>query len=141
MSEEAPEILHGIVDVPQPEVAMLLESGYLYLEMGKLKEAEDIFVGVCSLLPNSDVPRVALGNLHFSQGRFQRALKFHQEGLKVRPDSALAKAHIGECLLFLRKTDNAIEALNEAMNMAPESATANFAKALIEAHEAGSIPR
>lgn len=137
----ADEILHGLIDVPQGEVALLLETGYLYMEMGRPKEAEDVFVGVNALLPESDVPLVALGSLHFSQGRYQRALKFHQDALKLRPKSALAQAHIGEALLFLKKTDEGLAALHKAIEMSDDedSHPATFAKALLQAHAAGEL--
>jgi tetratricopeptide (TPR) repeat protein len=139
MSDADIELLTGLVDVPKDEARVLLESGYLLMEMGKMKEAEEVFSGVCALLPQSDVARVALGNLHFSQGRVPRALKFHQEALKLRPDSALAQAHIGECLLISGKFDKGIEALNKAKEMAPDSAEAFFAQAVLDAHEAGEL--
>lgn len=135
----ADEILHGLIDVPQGEVALLLETGYLYIEMGRPKEAEEVFSGVAALLPESDVPLVALGNLHFAQGRFQRALKFHQDALKLRPDSAVAQAHVGEALLFLKKIDEGKAALSKAIDMDPEGQPATFAKALLEALEAGEL--
>lgn len=135
----ADEILHGLIDVPQSEVALLLETGYLYIEMGRPKEAEEVFSGVAALLPESDVPLVALGNLHFAQGRFQRALKFHQDALKLRPDSAVAQAHAGEALLFLKKVDEGKAALNKAIEMDPDGQPATFAKALLEALEAGEL--
>lgn len=135
----ADEILHGLIDVPQGEVALLLETGYLYMEMGRPKEAEEVFAGVAALLPESDVPLVALGNFHFAQGRFQRALKFHQDALKLRPESAVAQAHVGEALLFLKKTDEGKAALNKAIEMDPDGQPATFAKALLEALEAGEL--
>lgn len=134
------EILHGLVDVPREEVALLLEAGYLYMEMGRPKEAEEIFAGVAALLPESDVPRVALGNLQFSQGRFQRALKHHQEALKLRPESAIAQAHVGEALLFLKRTEEGIAALNKAIEMEPDGPAAAFARALLDAHKEGALP-
>lgn len=133
------EILKGLVDVPQPEAALLLEAGYLYMEMGKHKDAADVFEGVAALLPHSDVPHVALGNCEFAQGRFQRALKHHQEALKLQPKSALAQAHIGEALLFLKKTDDGVKALKQAIAMEPNGMPATFAQALLTAHEAGEL--
>jgi tetratricopeptide (TPR) repeat protein len=133
------DVIHGLIDVPKSEVQILLEAGYLYMEMGLFKESEDVFTGVSSLLPDSDVPRVALGNLFFAQGKFQRALKFHQEALKSRPDSAMAQAHIGESLLFLKKLDEAKKALKKAIDMEPGGPAAAFAKALLEAHDAGDL--
>ncbi len=139
MTDDNVEILKALVDVPQPEVALVLETGYLYMEMGMLKEAEDVFAGVAALLPDSDVPRVALGNLFFSQGKYQRALKFHQEALKARPESQLAKAHVGEAQFFLKKADQAKKTLEDAIKMDPNSPAAAFAQALLEAHDAGEL--
>jgi tetratricopeptide (TPR) repeat protein len=138
MADEG-EVLQGLIEVPQAEASLLLETGYLYMEMGRAEEAEEVFEGVASLLPESDVPRVCLGNLHFSQGRFQRALKFHQEALKLRPESALAQAHVGEALLFLKRVDDGVAALKKAIEMEPEGPPAQFAKALLESHEAGEL--
>lgn len=138
MTEDT-EILSGLVDVPQDEVGLLLEAGYLYLELGRHKEAEEVFTGVSALLPHSDVPRIALGNLQFAQGRFQRALKFHQEALKLRPDSATAQAHIGEALLFLKKEKEGLAAIQKAIEMDPEGPSAAFAQALVAAYEDGAL--
>ena len=135
------EMLKGLIDVPQTEAALLLEAGYLYMEMGKPREAEEVFAGVASLLPHSEVPHVALGNLEFSQGHFQRALKHHQDALKLRPDSALAQAHIGEALLWLKKVDDGVKALQAAIGLEPESAPAAFAQALLDAHVQGAFGR
>ena len=133
------EILNALVEVPADEVKILLEAGYLLMEMGKFKEAEEVFDGVCAMLPQSDVAKVALGNLHFSQGRIPRALKFHQEALKLQPDSALAFAHVGECLLMTGKSEQGLTALNQAKKLDPDSPVAAFAEALLEAHEAGEL--
>ena len=138
---EPVEMLKGLVDVPQPEAALLLEAGYLYMEMGKPKDAEEVFAGVAALLPKSDVPLVALGNLEFSQGRFQRALTHHTAALKVKPSSALAQAHVGEALLWLKRVDEGVKALNKAVQMEPDGMPAKFAKALLEAHAAGELNR
>jgi len=46
-------MVHGIIDAPQKDVVLLLEAGYLYMELGKNKEAEEVFTGVAALLPKS----------------------------------------------------------------------------------------
>ena len=134
-----PETIEGLVSVPQKEAVLLLEAGYLLLEMKRPKEAEAVFQGVCALLPQSDVPRVALGNVLFSQGHFARALKSHEEALKVKPDSALAQAHVGESLIFLKKKDQAKVALEKAVALDPNSDPARFAQALLAALADGSL--
>ena len=137
MSE--PIVVEGIIPVPQTEIALLLECGYLYMEMQKFKEAEEVFQGVAALVPHSEVPLICLGNLHFSQGRFERALKFHKDALQRRPDSALAQAHVGEALLFSKKRAEAKTALEKAIAMEPEGDAAAFAKSLLDAAAAGVI--
>lgn len=130
-------IVKGIVDVPQSEIALLLEAGYLFMELGKWKEAQDVFSGVAALIPHSEVPHVALGNMFFAQGKFQQALKSHRDALKTAPGSALAQAHIGEALIFLKKFDEGLQALNKAIQMEPEGLAADFARSLLEAHDVG----
>ncbi|MBK6688578.1 MAG: tetratricopeptide repeat protein [Deltaproteobacteria bacterium] len=129
----------GLIDVPQTEIALLLESGYLYLEMQKHKEAEEIFAGVAALVPHSEVPLICLGNLHFSQGRYDRALKFHKDALVRNPKSALAQAHTGEALLFMQKRPEAKKALEKALELEPDGAAAEFAKAMLDGMAAGVV--
>lgn len=126
-------MVQGLIEVPQTEIALLLESGYLYLEMQRTKEAEEIFAGVAALVPHSDVPLICLGNLYFSQGRYDRALKFQRDALRRNPESALAKAHEGEALLFMNKPDEAKKALDRAIEMDPDSDAAQFATSLLDA--------
>jgi tetratricopeptide (TPR) repeat protein len=87
------------------------------------------------------VPLVALGNLEFAQGHHQRALKFHQDALKVQPESALAHAHIGEALLWLKKTDEGIKSLRRAIELEPDGLPAKFAQALLDAQADGALVR
>lgn len=133
------EILNGLIDVPQPQAALMLEAGYFYMEMNKFKEAEDIFTGVAALLPVSEVPHICLGNLYFAQGKFQRALKSHEEALKLNPESLSAQTHIGEALLFLGKTEDGIAKLQGVINSSSGDPSEDFAKALLDAHEAGEL--
>jgi len=133
------DTIEGIVEVPKSEASLLLEAGYLLMELGKHKEAEEVFTGVSALLPKSDVALVALGNFYFAQGKTQRALKFHKEALKVRPGSPLAMAHIGESLLFLKKKEEGIKILNECLSADPEGMQSEFARSLLEAAEAGEL--
>jgi tetratricopeptide (TPR) repeat protein len=131
----------GLVEIPQQEVALILEAGYLLMELGKWKEAQDVFSGAAALVPHSDVPHMALGNLYFAQGKFQQALKCHKEALAVVPESALARAHVGEALLFMKKYDEGKVELEKAISHDPQGMAAEFARALLDAHEAGCFDR
>jgi tetratricopeptide (TPR) repeat protein len=135
------EVIKGLIDVPQAEAALLLEAGHLLMEMGRHKEAEEVFLGVSALLPHSDVPHVSLGNLAFAQGQHAKALKHHQEAARLQPTAALAHAHIGECLLWLKKHSDGVASLNKAISLEPDSPAAKMAAALLEAHQDGSLSR
>ena len=128
-------IIKGIIQIPQSEAVLLLEAGNLLGQMGKFKEASDIFTGVASLIPHSDVPCVLLGNLYFSQNKLSQALKEHHRALERNPESSLAQAHIGEILLFQKKFDEGIAALNKAVEMDPKGLPAEFARGLLKAQK------
>lgn len=132
-------MVDGLVPVPQGEVALLLEAGYLFMEMRKFKEADEIFTGVAALVPHSEVPLICLGNLAFSQGRYDRALKFHKDALARAPENALAQAHVGEALLFMKKREEAKAALEKAIALEPEGDAATFANSLLDAAAAGVV--
>jgi tetratricopeptide (TPR) repeat protein len=131
------QIVQGIIPVPQRDVTLLLEAGYLYMELGKNKEAEDVFSGVSALIPHSEVPHMALGNLYFSMGRFTPALKSHQRAAELNPGSAAAHASIGETFFFLKKPKDALQSVEKAMSLEPDGPAGQFAKYLKEAHELG----
>lgn len=129
--------ISGLIEVPQREVVLMLEAGYLYMELAKHKEAEDLFTGVAALVPHSEVPHMALGHLYFSQGRFNPALKAHQKGVELNPGSATAHASVGEVLLFLKKPQQALESLDKAIELDPQGSAGEFARSLKEAYELG----
>jgi tetratricopeptide (TPR) repeat protein len=122
-----------IVDVSTDDVIFLMEAGYIYLNMGRFTEAKEIFEGVVEVRPDSDVPRVALGNVFHAQGKFLDAAKVHRETLKDIPSSARAHAGLAECLIFQKKTDQALDELKKAVELEPGSDVANYARTLMDA--------
>lgn len=125
------EMISGLIELPKSEVVLLLEAGYFLAQMEKYKEAYDLFTGVAGLLPHSDVPCVALGNVFFAQGKLQQALKEHDKAILRDPNSAVAYAHKGEILFFMKKFDEGIEALNKAIEIEPHGVPAGFARELL----------
>ena len=126
-----------LIKLYHKDVVLLLEAGYLYMEMGKHKEAEDVFTGVAALCPLNEVPHMALGHLYFSMGRFSLALKSHQNAIGKNADSAAAHAAAGETMFFLHKSDEALACLDRAIELEPEGPASEFAKALKEAYDLG----
>src|SRR6188768_1279072 len=108
MSEE---VINALVPVLHRDVVLLLEAGYLLMELSKHQEAEEVFSGVAALVPRSEVPHMAMGHLYFSMGRFGPSLKSHQRAIELNPDSAAAHAATAETLFFLRKPQEAQESI------------------------------
>jgi tetratricopeptide (TPR) repeat protein len=140
MAESASEIAGSVVPVDKQQAMILLEAGYIWLEMGKFDKAKDIFTGAAALMPKSEVPQLALGALEFAQGRHDKALQAYRAAQRLAPNSSLPRAHAGEALLFLNKVPEAMKELKAAMDLEPESDGARFARALIEAKEVGALP-
>ena len=102
MSESKP-VEGAVVPVEQRDLQLMLESGYLYLELQKPSDSQEIFTGVEALLPSSEVPQLALNHLHFARGEFPKALAAAKKAVEMNPGSAAAHAAVGEALLFLKK--------------------------------------
>jgi len=129
-----------MISVPSEDLRILMEAGYLYLGMLRYKEAQELFEGVVSLAPKSDVPLVALGNVYCVQGNFEEAIKTYQKALDVDNKSAFAKAYLGEALLFNGDKDGAVANLEEASQMDPQGKSGDFARSLMELINKGFIP-
>jgi tetratricopeptide (TPR) repeat protein len=130
----------GLITVPKDEVVLLLEAGYLYMDLGKWDEASDVFTGAAALLPKSEVPQLALGTLEFAQGRHDKALQSYRKAQQLAPKSGLPRAHAGEALLFMGKTTEATKELNAAVEIEPDGDGARLARALLAAKDAGAFP-
>lgn len=135
----APEIA-GLVPVSKDEVVILLEAGYVLMDMGRFDDARDVFGGAVALLPKSEVPHLALGTLEFAQGRHDKALQEYRKAQALAPKSSLPRAHAGEALLFLNKPAEAVKELKAAIDVEPDGDGARLAQALLEAKEAGALP-
>src|SRR4051812_30712843 len=136
----ADEINGSLVPTSRSDAMLLLEAGYLWMDLGKFDKAKDIFAGAAQLMPKSEVPQLALGTLEFAQGHHEKALQSYRSAQKLAPRSALPRAHAGEVLLFMGKTAEALKELKAAQDVEPQGDGAKLAAALIDAHEAGALP-
>ncbi len=129
-----------MIPLPSEDMRILLEAGYLYLGMNRYKEAREVFEGVVTLAPKSDVPLVALGNVFCVQGKFDEAIKQYEKALEVDGKSAFAKAYLGEAQLFKGQEDLAKKTLEEASKMDPGGKSGDFARALLDLIKKGFSP-
>ena len=115
------------------ELRVILEAGFVLREAGRFDEAEAVFRGAAELLPDSDVPRVALGTVELQRGRFAQAEAACAEALRLRPGSLYARVHRAEALLFQRRREEAEAELREIVAADPDSPHSRTARALLDA--------
>lgn len=137
MSEAKSDVAGSLVPVVQQQAIVLLEAGYLWMDLGRMDLAKDVFTGAAALMPKSEVPQIALGTLEFVQGKHEKALQAYRAAQRLAPKSSLPRAHAGEALLFLGKTAEAEKELKAAQTVEPDGDGARLAAALLEASSAG----
>lgn len=121
------------IQASDAELRVMLEAGFVLREAGRLDEAEAVFRGAAELLPESDVPCVALGTVELQRGRFAEALSAYEEALRIRPESLYARVHHAEALLFQGRRDEADQELREIIAADPDSPHSRTARALLDA--------
>lgn len=129
-----------MIDVPRDDLVLMLEAGYIYLAMGRFREAREVFEGISVLAPKHEVPRVALANVLFAQKKFLNAIRVLKEAIRLNPKSAFAFSHLGEALLFNGKKDEALKALGRAQELEPRGKAAGFARSLSDLVKQGFEP-
>lgn len=115
------------------ELRVILEAGFVLRDAGRLDQAETVFRGMAELLPQSELPHVALGTIKLQRGDFAEAQAACEEGLRRRPDSLYARVHRAEALLFGQKREEAETELREIIATDPQSPHSRTARALLEA--------
>lgn len=130
-----------MIDIDRKYLVMMMEAGYVYLGMRRLKEARAIFEGLSAISPDSDVPIIALGGVAFCEGDFRGAMTLYRKAMKVDPQSLFAKVYLGEALFFSGKKDEALEYLVEVRDADAKGAAGSFATALLDAIHKGFTPQ
>ncbi len=129
-----------MVPMAREHLALLMEAGYVYLGMQRLKEAKEIFEGVAVLKPESEIPLVALAGVSFCKGKLKEAIQIYQKALKINPQSLYAKAYLGEACFFSGEKEEALRLLKEVGQSEPKGPIGDFARALLGAIEKGFTP-
>lgn len=128
-----------LIDLEKEHLGVMMEAGYIYIGMRRYKEARELFEGLAALVPASDIPLVAEGNVLFCEGRLVRAIALYRKALKLDPGSIFAKAYLGEALLFSGRKDEALELLG-VVAKCDSGGAGEFARALLKAVEDGFDP-
>lgn len=114
------------------ELRVMLESGLVLRQAGRLDEAEKIFRGVRELAPDSDVPLVALSSIAARRNDFDEAMRLCEEALRQDPNSLFARVNHAEILLYQKKRGEAEAELREIVENHPDSPHSRTAQSLLD---------
>lgn len=115
------------------QLRVVLESGFVLREAGRLDDAETVFRGVHQLLPASDVPLVGLSTVILQKGDPNEARTLCEQALNLNPVSLYSRVHRAEALLFDGKRDEAETELRLVIAQDSESPHSRTAQALLDA--------
>jgi tetratricopeptide (TPR) repeat protein len=119
------------LQVPQEQLAFLMEAGLICRDAKRFQEAGQIFAGVHALAPKSEVPEVALGTLCFAQGDLDGAFKHYRHALALNPKSAWAIVHLGEACLARGEREEARAQWKKALDLDPRGEHGELARSLL----------
>lgn len=120
------------VKTSEEELRVMIESGLVLREAGRLDEAEKIFRGVSELVPHSDVPLVALSSIAARRGNFDEALRLCDKALQEMPESLFARVNRAEILLYQQRREEAEVELREIIETDPTSPHSKTAEVLLD---------
>jgi cytochrome c-type biogenesis protein CcmH/NrfG len=78
------------------------------------------FKSVAEREPNNPAPRVQLGNLYFDAEKFDEAMRWYSEGLKLAPRNADVSTDLALCYFYTNQSDKALEQFKTSLAIDPK---------------------
>jgi cytochrome c-type biogenesis protein CcmH/NrfG len=72
--------------------------------------------------PSNPTPRVQLANLYFDAERYDDAIKWYSEALKLSPKDVNVSTDLGVCYYYVNQPDKALEQFDRSLKLDPAHA-------------------
>jgi cytochrome c-type biogenesis protein CcmH/NrfG len=70
--------------------------------------------------PNNAKPRIELGNLYFDAERYDDAITWYEQALKLQPKDANLSTDLGVCYYYTNQPDKALERFDASLKVDPK---------------------
>jgi tetratricopeptide (TPR) repeat protein len=70
--------------------------------------------------PSNAQPRAQLANLYFDAERYDEAISWYNESLKLAPDDVNVRTDLGVCYYYLNQPDKALEQFDQSLKRDPD---------------------
>jgi tetratricopeptide (TPR) repeat protein len=127
MAEMKSEIAGSLVPVSKHQAMLILESVYLWMDLGNFDYAREVAQGAATLFPKTKQVQFALGTIEFNQQKYDKALQVFRGAQRLDPKSAVARVHCAEALIFMGKTAEALKDLQWARDLEDDGGAAELA--------------
>ncbi len=101
-------------------VSRYLEAAATLEEQGRLEAAHTAYAAAREQWPKEPAPHLALGNVAYRSGDYDRALEHFQSAVSADPDMAAAHFNLAWAFKLLDRPEAAQAAAEEAQRLAPE---------------------
>jgi tetratricopeptide (TPR) repeat protein len=78
------------------------------------------FQSIVDREPSNPKPRIELANLYFDAERYDDAIKWYGEALKISPDDVNVSTDLGISYFYLNQPDKALEQLTRSLKIDPK---------------------
>ena len=75
---------------------------------------------VASREPSNAQPRAQLANLYFDAERYEEAVTWYSEALKLAPNDVNVRTDLGVCYYYLNQPDKALEQFDQSLKRDPD---------------------
>jgi tetratricopeptide (TPR) repeat protein len=72
--------------------------------------------------PSNATPRIELGNLYFDAERYDDAIKWYEEAVKLSPKDVNLNTDLGVCYYYVNQPDKALEQFERSLKLDPKHA-------------------
>jgi tetratricopeptide (TPR) repeat protein len=83
--------------------------------------------------PNDAAPRVQLGNIYFDAERYEDAIKWYSEAMKINPRDVDVSTDLGVCLYYTNQPDKALEQFDHSLKIDPKHAKTILNQGIVRA--------